>query len=104
MMPKYAGGRKGGRTDSEKEGGNGLKLVTNLDLIFCFVDLIKILGGATLCQPKLLHVGRTRAEGERGTGKRVDHPEEKLLKGKRTEKRNRKAEPEEGSANMRKSL
>ena len=50
-MPKYAGGRKGGRTDSEKEGGNGLKLVTNLDRIFCFVDLIKILGEPPYVSP-----------------------------------------------------
>ena len=37
---------------------------------------------ATLCQPKLLREGKSRAEGERGRGKRVDHPEEKSLKGK----------------------
>ena len=67
-MPKYAGGRKGGRTDSEKEGGKGLKIVSlGLKELFIF---------STLYQTRLPRVGRIHAKGERGTGRRVDRPED----------------------------
>ena len=68
VMPKYAGGRKGGRTDSEKEGGKGLKIVSlGLKELFIF---------STLYQTRLPRVGRIHARGERGTGRRVDRPED----------------------------
>ena len=67
-MPKYAGGRKGGRTDSEKEGGKGLKIVS--------LGLKELLTFSTLYQTRLPRVGRIHAKGERGTGRRVDRPED----------------------------
>ena len=67
-MPKYAGGRKGGRTDSEKEGGKGLKIVS--------LGLKELLTFSTLYQTRLPRVGRIHAKGERGTGRRDDRPED----------------------------